>query len=57
MSVITAAQAPNPSTEGENENETSPQERQELRRARGPKLAVILKRAWRPDWVREYVEH
>ena len=51
-----AAQAPNPPTEGESENETSSQEREELRRARELKLAVILKHARRPDWVREYVE-
>jgi len=51
-----AAQAHNSSTEGENENEASTQEREELRRARELKLAVIQKHARRPDWVREYVE-
>ena len=67
MSVITAArtapslsgsaaQARNPPTEGEDENEISAQEREELRRARELKLAIIYKHARRPDWVREYVE-
>jgi len=67
MNVITAAttapplsgsvaQARNPSTEGEGENEISPQEREELRKARELKLAIIYKHARRPDWVREYVE-
>lgn len=51
-----AAQARNPSTEGEGENEASEQEREELRRATEVKLATIHKHARRPDWVREYVE-
>lgn len=48
-----AAQAP---TEGEGENEVSAQEREELRKARELKLAIIHKHARRADWVREYVE-
>jgi len=51
-----AAQARNPPTEGESEGEVSAQEREELRRARELKLAVIQKHARRPDWIREYVE-
>jgi len=51
-----AAQAPNTSTGGEAENEASAQEREESRKARELKLAVIEKHARRPDWVREYVE-
>ena len=67
MNVITAARAaPSPSgsaaqvrdppTEGEGESEASVQEREELRRAKELKLAVIQKHARRADWVREYVE-
>jgi hypothetical protein len=63
MNVITAAMAPpsssgsaaqNPPTEGE--AEVSEQEREETRRAKELKLAVIQKHARRADWVREYVE-
>ena len=48
-----AAQAP---TEREGESADSTQEREELRRARELKLAIIQKHARRPDWMREYVE-
>ena len=51
-----AAQARNPPTEGEGENEVSAQEREELKKARELKLATIHKHARRADWVREYVE-
>lgn len=64
MNVITAATAPLPSsgsaaqvpTEGEGETGVSEQEREEARKARERKLAVIQKHARRADWVREYVE-
>jgi len=67
MNVITAAQAApslsgsaapasNPPTEGEDESEIAIQEREELRKAKEKKLAIIQKHARRPDWVREYVE-
>ena len=67
MGVITAAMAPpssggsaaqvrDPSTEGEGETEVSEQEREEARRAKERKLAVIRKHAQRAEWVREYVE-
>jgi len=67
MNVITTARAPpsssgsaaqvhSPPPEGESENEVSAQEREELRKARELKLAIIQKHARRPDWVREYVE-
>jgi len=51
-----AAQARDPPTEGDGESEDSVQEREELRRARELKLAIIQKHARRPDWMREYVE-
>ena len=51
-----AAQARSPPTEGEGESEASVQEREELRRAKELKLAIIQKHARRPDWLREYVE-
>lgn len=64
MNVITAARAPPSSsgtaaqapTEGEGQTEVSEQEREEARKARERKLAVIQKHARRADWVREYVE-
>jgi len=65
MNVITSAMAPPslsgsaaqaPSAEGEGESEDSVQEREELRKARELKLAIIQKHARRPDWMREYVE-
>jgi hypothetical protein len=60
MNVITAATAPPTAvqvpTEGEGETEVSEQEREESRKAREVKLAVIQKHARRADWVREYVE-
>jgi hypothetical protein len=67
MNVITAATAPpssggsaaqarDPSTGGEGDAEVSEQEREESRRARERKLAVIQKHARRAEWVREYVE-
>jgi len=51
-----AAQARNPPTDGEGENEVSEQEREELRRARDLKWTIIQKHAGRADWVREYAE-
>ena len=51
-----AAQARDPSTEGEGESDVSEQEREESRRAKERKLAVIQKHAQRAEWVREYVE-
>lgn len=64
MNVITAAMAPLSSsgsatqapTEGEGQTEVSEKEREEARKARERKLAVIQKHARRADWVREYVE-
>ena len=63
MNVINAARAPpsasgsaaqtqNPSTEAE----VSEEEREEAKKARERKLAIIQKHARRADWVREYVE-
>lgn len=65
MNVITAAMAPSssagstsqardPSTQGE--REVSEQEREELKKVKERKLAVIQKHARRAEWVREYVE-
>ena len=51
-----AAQTRNPAIEEEGENEVSAQEREEIRKARELKLAIIYKHAGRADWVREYVE-
>lgn len=56
MNAITTAAAQARDPTGESETEVSEQEREESRRARERKLAVIQKHARRAQWVREYVE-